>query len=367
MKSLFFVFITFYFVSFSFSQTKVFSLDDIVEPNENEKLIAEHIKYVNDIRQLAADLFWKDFGKDEFVGTIVYFTDSLSYFFNPEESVLEKISKYKSIKIKYDWVMLRLALPFDEPTFVIQTIFETSEGNKKNINYMLPILFCSSPEVSKKIQPEIESTEKWGVSVLHENYHQYQFKTKAIYSYLNTFISNNTMLNKDSVQSIYLRFPNFKDTLLKENDLLLKAINSSSIEQEKIYFEQFLKLRNKRRLEFQKSQKIKIAQLEDIWEKLEGTTLYAEAIVKQNFDKLPKSHYLIANDPLFLNQNIFSNFSMNNDPKYTTIEAAENYFGVTGYNLVRLLEKHNVDYKSDFYTYASMSLATKLKYFYKLK
>lgn len=365
-KEVIFAFLLF-ISTFCFSQKNGFNIDDLVEPNEQELLIIERINYLNEMRKLSSNLFWKDFGLNEFPGTIVYFTDSLSYFINPEQSVLDKISKFKALKNPYDFTILRLALPFDAPTFVIQTLFETSEGNKKNINYMLPILFCSSPEVSKTLQPEINSTELWASNTLHEYFHQYQFKIKAIYSYLNVFISQKKMFDKDSMQSIYNKNWNFKDTLVKENDLLLKAINSNSLEAEKNYFTQFLKSRNKRRLEYQKKTKFAIGQIEDLWEKIEGTTLYLEAVLKQNFGQLPPQHYLIQHDTLFLNQNIFSGFNLATDLKYTSIQDADYYFGATGLNLIRLLEKHNVDYKKDFFQYASMPLSTQLKYFYKIK
>ena len=348
-------------------QNKGFNIDDLVEPDEKELLLIERIKYLNEMRKLTSDLFWNDFGIGEFSGTIVYFTDSLSYFFNPEQSVLDRVSKYKALKNPYDYTVLRLALPFDKATYVIQTLFETSEGNKKNINYMLPILFCSSPEVSKNFRPEISNTELWTSNVLHEYFHQYQFKIKAVYSYLNTFISQKRMLDKDSMQGIYTKNWNFRDTLVKENDLLLKAIGANSVEAEKEYFAQFLKLRNKRRLEFQKTTKIQFGQIEDLWEKIEGTALYLEIILKQNFDKLPPNKYLIQHDTMFQNQNIYSGFSLSEAQNYISINDADYYFGATGVNLIRLLEKNNVPYKKDFFQYASMSLSTQLKYFYKIK
>lgn len=355
------------FCSMSFAQNNNISIDDLIEPTEKEVLIIERIKYLNDLRRFAGNLFWKDFAANEFVGTTVYFSDSNAYFINPEPSVLDKVSKYKIINNKYDYNVLKLATPYDVPTYIIETVFETEDGNKKNINYMLPILFCSSPEISAELQPELVHTQDWATSVFHELYHQYQFKETAIYNYLNSFIKQNRMLTKDSMQSIYENNWSFKDSLIKENDLLLKAINAKSLEEEKKYFTEFLKTRTKRRSEFYKQKKITIGPIEEIWEKLEGTALYIDAILKENFAKIPVNEYLLTNDKYYKKENIYDGYSINTAKDYTSITDAKHYFGATGVNLVRLLEKNNVDYKSNFFKYASMPLSTQLKYFYKIK
>ena len=155
--------------------------------------------------------------------------------------------------------------------------------------------------------------------------------------------------------------------MIKENDLLLKAINAKSIEEEKKYFTEFLKTRTKRRSEFYKQKKITIGPIEEIWEKLEGTALYIDAILKENFAKIPVNEYLLTNDKYYKKENIYDGYSINTAKDYTSITDAKHYFGATGVNLVRLLEKNNVDYKSNFFKYASMPLSTQLKYFYKIK
>jgi hypothetical protein len=341
--------------------------NEFVEPNAKEKLMIERINYLNSLRKFAGNLFWEDFGKNDFIGTIVYFTDSNAYFINPEPSVLEKVSKYKKLENEYDYSVLKLVTPYDQPTYIIETVFETEDGNRKNINYMLPILFCSSPEITAALQPEIIATQEWATSAFHELYHQYQFKETAIYNYLNSFIKQNRMFTKDSMQSIYENNWSYKDSLIKENDLLLKAINASSVAEEKKYFTEFLKTRNKRRTEFYKQKKITIGPIEEIWEKLEGTALYIDAVLKENFSNLIENKYLLENDKSFRKENIYQNYKLDTATDYTSINDAKHYFGATGINLVRLLEKNNVDYKTNFFKYASMPLSTQLKYFYKIK
>lgn len=354
------------FAYLSIAQKNTVSIDRLEEPTEKEIIIIERINYINQLRKVAAELFWQDFGKNDFIGTIVYFSDTNAYFINPEPSVLSRVSKYTVLSHQYNYHVLRLATPYDKPTYIIETVFEAEDGNKKNINYMLPILFCSSPEISAQLQQEAIVTQEWATSVLHEMFHQYQYKETGIYNYLNSFLKHDRMLSKDSMQGIFRSNQSFRDSIIKENDLLLKAINTTSIDEEKKYFSDFLKIRNKRRTDFYKQKKALIAPIEEIWEKLEGTALYIDAIVKQNLDNMADNPYLAEKDKYYSKTKLYKNFTIENTPDYISVNEAKHYFGATGINLVRLLEKNKVDYKSNFFKFGSMPLSTQLKYFYKI-
>jgi hypothetical protein len=62
----------------------------------------------------------------------------------------------------------------------------------------------------------------------------------------------------------------------------------------------------------------------------------------------------------------YQGFSFETAPEYFDSKTADYYLGATGFNLVRLLEKNQVDYKNNFFNYASLPLHMQLKYFYKL-
>ncbi|MCB9033995.1 MAG: hypothetical protein H6553_09170 [Chitinophagales bacterium] len=334
---------------------------------DKEKVMVARIDCLNNMKQFAGNLYWKDFGKSNFVGTIVYITDSASYFFNPEALIMERIHNYAPIDASEDYSLLKLA-PFKTPIAIIETMFEPEFGDESQIYYKLPVLFASSPELYQRLNiNEFNNTDEWLVSAFHEYYHQYQYKNIAILDYITSLLKQKKLLTMDSLSSIYHNNIAFKDSLDKENQLLLKAIQSTNKEVEKKYFAEFLKVRNERRKQYIKQTKFPINLPEDFWEKLEGATYYQEAILKHNYNAFKGDSTLLKIDNNYTGGTSFSSFNMNSDPKYSDTNEAFYYVGAIGFNLIRLLEKNKVNYKDNLYKFASQPLHTLLKYHYKIK
>ena len=339
----------------------------VVFPSSQEVLIANRIEYLNHLRKFAGDLFWKDFSNDSSVGTIVYFTASASYFFHPDPVVMEKTeNKFEIVASPTPTKMLRLKNPFDSAVNVMETEFEYEDYAKNKIDYKNPVLFCTSTEDIATYDPKINSTEDWVIIALHQYYHQFQYKHDAVFNYILSLTKQNRILNMDTLQGIFRSNWAFHDTLLLENQNLLNALNSTSMEQEKAYYKEFLRLRDKRRAEYNKKYKFQIGIPEDFWEKMEGTAQYLEAATKMHFADFPVDSVLVETDPMYKSNNIFQDFSFDTAPEYYDSKDAIYYLGATGFNLVRLLEKNKVDYKDNFFNYASLPLHLQLKYFYKL-
>lgn len=336
-------------------------------PNEKETIMVERINCLNKMKQFAGNLYWKDFGTNNFVGTIVYLTDSASYFFNPEALIMERIHNYAPIDASDEYSLLKLA-PFKTPIAIIESMFEPEFGDKTQIYYKLPVLFASSPELYQQLNTnEFSNTDEWLINAFHEYYHQYQYKNIAILDYITNLLKQKKLLTMDSLSTIYHTNIAFKDSLDKENQLLIKAIQSTDKEVEKKYFTEFLKVRNERRKQYLKQTKFPINLPEDFWEKLEGTTYYQEAILKHNFNAFEGDSILLQIDKNYTGGNSFSSFNMNSDPKYSDTNQAFYYVGAIGFNLIRLLEKNKVEYKDNLFKYASQPLHTILKYHYKIK
>lgn len=356
--------------SLLFSICLIISFDakaQFINPNETEKIVIERFEYIKKIKHYISDIYWKPFGAKDFEGTIVYFNDSASYFINPLEAMKEKVSTYSVLIQDYEWNIWKLKLPFDTAFFVMETTFQYDKKAKWDINYNTPVLFCSSPELTKKEKTEITSTEEWTVALMHELYHQYQYSNPAILAYVLRLYQEKKMIDMDSLQGIYLTNKMVNDTIKLENELLKKAYNATSIDEEKKIFKEFLKLRSLRNLAYFKKKKFYLTTPEDFWEKMEGTCLMMESVLKQNFTKMPIPEYLKNNDAMFKNDAPFATYSATQAvADYTELEDKEPYVGTTGYNMVRLLEKHNVNYKDNFFNYASLPLALQLKYFYKI-
>lgn len=339
----------------------------IYPPTPQEKLIIERFEYIRQIKNYIGNKYWKDFARNEFPGTIVYFTDSASYFINPKPEMEQKVSKFTLLENDYDWTIWRMRMPLDSAKFVMETQFQFDPRTKKYINYKTPVLFCSSPELTKKEKVKMGTIQEWSVALMHEMYHQYQYSNEAILTYVLRLYEEKKMIDMDSMQGIYLSNKAFHDTLQLENDLLKRAVKAGSLDEEKKLFTEFLRLRNKRRLEYLKEKKFQIATPENFWEKLEGTCLMMERYLKEDFNKIPPTEYIEKNDPLFGSGVLFNE----NDPAelnfYTELDDKNFYVGTTGYNMVQLLEKNKVDYKGNFFNYASLPLDLQLKYFYKIK
>jgi hypothetical protein len=338
----------------------------ILQPTEKEKLITERFEYIRQIKNYIGKLYWKDFANNEFPGTIVYFVDSASYFINPKMEMKDKVSSFTLLYNDYDWTIWKLRMPLDSAKFVMETQFQFDPKTKNYINYRTPVLFCSSPELTKKEKEKIRTIQEWSIALMHEMYHQYQYSNEAILTYVLRVYQEKKMIDMDSMQGIYTSNSSFRDTLQRENEILKKAVAAKSFAEEKKLFQEFLRLRNKRRLEYLKKKKFQIATPENFWEKLEGTCLMMERKLKENFSKITPPEYIVKNDPLYGTEFVFNERDPAETNFYTELDDKNFYVGTTGFNMVQLLEKNKVQYKENFFNYASLSLDQQLKFFYKI-
>lgn len=339
----------------------------ILKPTPQEKLITERFEYIRIIKKYIGNLFWKNFSNNDFPGTISYFTDSATYFINPLPEMKDKVSKYTILENDYDWNIWKLRMPFDSAIFVMETQFEFDPKAKNKVDYKSPVLFCSSPELTKKEKVVIGTTQEWAIAMMHELYHQYQYSNEAILTYVLRLYQEKKMIDMDSLQGIYRNNQDFRDTLKLENELLKKAVATPSFEEEKKLFTQFLKLRAKRNAEYFKKKKFYVNTPENFWEKLEGTCLMMEKQLKENFKNIVPNEYLVNNDPMYNKSFSFNEKDLAEISFYTDLDDSRFYVGATGFNMVQLLEKNQVPYKDNFFNYASLPLDLQLKYFYKIK
>lgn len=202
---------------------------------------------------------------------------------------------------------------------------------------------------------------------MHELYHQFQYSNEAILTYVLRLYQEKKMIDMDSMQTIYLKNPEFRDTLQRENELLKRAVKAGSFEEEKKLFAEFLRLRSKRNIAYFKKKKFYIQTPENFWEKLEGTCLMMEKQLKENFKNIKTTEYIIKNDPMYEPGFVFDESEQSEKSFYTELSDTIPYVGATGFNMVQLLEKNKVPYKDNFFNYASLPLDLQLKYFYKIK
>lgn len=339
----------------------------VLKPTANEQFIIERFEYLKHIKEYIGEKFWSSFATNQFPGTVVYFTDSSSYFINPKPEMANKVNKYSIIENEYDWNIWKLRMPLDSAKFVMETQFQFDSKTKNYINYRTPVLFCSSPELTQKEKVIINTLQEWSVAAMHEMFHQYQYSNEAIMTYVLRLYDEKKMIDMDSLQGIYLANQAFRDTLAKENELLKQAIAATSFDQEKKLFSDFLKLRGKRNLAYFKKHKFWVNTPENFWEKLEGTALIVEQELKANIQNITPPAYIVEHDKMYNPSFMYDEKESSEVQFYSELNDDRFYVGTTGYNMIKLLEKNNVDYKKNFFNYASLPLEMQLKYFYKIK
>ena len=339
----------------------------ILKPSDQEKLIEERFEYIRSLKNYVGNIYWKDFVGNSFPGTLVYFADSASYFVNPSPEMKDKVSKYSVLENDYDWSIWKLKMPFDSTPYVMETQFQFNPKAKVFINYRRPVLFCSSPEWIRREKEHINNTQLWSIALLHELYHQYQYSNDAILTYVLRLYDEKKWLDMDSLQVFYLKDNLFKDSIKVENDLLEKAVAATSLDEEKKIYTQFLKVRANRQKDFLKKYKYTLVNIENFWEKLEGTSLMMEKILKENFTKVAPPPYIVEHDEMYSKDFAFNEKEKSEIQFYSELDDKRFYIGTTGYNLVQLLEKNKVAYKENLYKYASLPLDLQLKYFYRIK
>ncbi|MEN9448369.1 MAG: hypothetical protein RJA25_1659 [Bacteroidota bacterium] len=339
----------------------------MLEPTQDEKLTEARFEYIRLVKKYIGELYWKKFTDKDFPGTIVYFTADASYFINPKADMKDKVSKYAILENEYEWNIWKLKMPLDSVQYVMETQFQFNPKAKSFINYRTPVLFCTTPEFAQKEKENINNLQEWVIALMHELYHQYQYSNEAILTYVLRLNDEKNWMDMDSLQTFYVSNQPFRDTLKAENELLKQAVAATSMEEEAKLFTKFLKLRENRIKDFLKKKKINISIAENLWEKLEGTSLMMEELLKENFNQIQPPPYITENDAMYNKGFAFNEKEQSEIQFYSELDDKRFYVGSTGYNMVRLLEKNKVDYKDNFFSYASLPLQLQLKYFYKIK
>jgi hypothetical protein len=218
--------------------------------------------------------------------------------------------------------------------------------------YYNPVMMCSSVEIMLENIPDFTTTEEWFQLVLHEYFHSFQFRNKALISYL----ADTIKFSADTLTYFYLNDSLFKNSLYEENRLLLAAINTNSQDSTGYYYKKFIEERALRRTYFRLKYEYDISTYENFWEKIEGTARYVEYYCGDIFYQYSKSKIKIT-DPLFKN---FSAFNKKNFSEGKQFKAREEmmayYFYVTGFNLCRLMDKMQIEYKSVLFKNGGVAL-----------
>lgn len=324
---------------------------------DQEQIIFDRIEFVFNLKQTVGENTWKAFNEKAFEVPLLYFTDSSSYVANPTEKFLatfrsKLVFQNRQIKIYRTYQRVD-TLPFHMETGM------TLGDSTDDYNYHSPFMKCSSYEEAAKTIPGLLSTEEWGTMIIHEYFHGFQYKHPLYLNYLEE--SNIPVINRDSLQSFYKNNNWFKTAIDKENDFLLNAISEQdSILRESLIDSLFV-LRNERRKIAQQKLNIDIEKYEKCYETMEGTARYVEHSLYNTFSTKRPDRNVLKSDTSFKSFEKFRNYEIKNDKWLYLTSNTGQYFYATGFNMARLLDKLNVEYKSKLFTQGGLSMEDILK------
>lgn len=298
---------------------------------------------------------WKTFTNREFDVPLIYYTDTSSYIANPTEKFL---SIFKP-KLVYETGQLKIyktenildSIPFHMETGM--TLGDTTN----EYNYHSPFMKCSSFEITNKTIPKVPTTEQWTTMIMHEYFHGFQYKHQ---SYINYYEKNIVQIQPDSLKSIYKNNLWFKEKIDLENELLLQAIIEKDSIKANFKIDTFFKVREERRKLTKQKLNFEIENFEKCYETMEGTARYVEYSLYNKFSTRRGDYKLVKSDTSFKSFDQYRKYNIEND-QWLFMTSKTTYFYAIGFNMARLLDKLNVEYKNKLFKQGGLSLEEILK------
>ena len=274
----------------------------------------ERLQYVYALKVIINDSVWRGFADKQYDVPLLYYGDTCCYIVNPTEKFL---AKYPSVLVcSGNDIQIYQTKKVDDKTFHMHSTFTTDE--ESNIDYYAPIVRCSSLEQTSRTIPDVTSVDAWATMVMHEYFHGFQFKNDG---YLDIYEAITDAVLPDTLPTLVASHDWYKESITWENDLLLKVIDTNDIEEAKAYIQLFFKLRDERRERVKKELGIDIVALEQLYETMEGSARYIEYCLYRHF----------------------GNFNLSDAKWLYTV--GRNYYYATGFNLLRISDKFEIDYK----------------------
>ena len=273
----------------------------------------ERLQYVYALKVVINDSVWSGFADKQYDVPLLYYGDTCCYVVNPTEKFLDK---YPSVLIHRDYnIQIYQTEKVDDKPFHMHVTFTDEESN---IDYRTPIMRCSSLEQTSKTIPDVTSVNEWATMVMHEYFHGFQFKNDG---YLDIYDTITNAVLPDTLIELAASHDWYRESITQENDFLLKAIDANDIEASRAYIQSFFKSRNERRERVKKELGVDIVALEQLYETMEGSARYIEYCLYRHF----------------------GNFNLSDAKWLYTV--GRKYYYATGFNLLRLSDKLEIDYK----------------------
>ncbi len=323
------------------------SVDD--QEIDEDKIIINRIGYFYRLKSLADQSVWKGFDDPAFELPLVYYTNKHCYVVNPTQKLLTVFNPpliHKKGRIEIYKTGLLDSTAFHMETFMNFT-------DTAAYNYRSMYMNCSSFEITQQHpQADVKNLERWATLVLHEYFHGFQFKHPAFSTYHNDSI---LPVSGETLRKVYDDNPWVKESIDRENDLLLQVIASDKLNEITPLIDSFFVLRSKRRDIIRRSSGFDIGKYETFFETMEGTARYIEYGLFNIFKHKKPDKQLARVDTAYHAYQYFRTFTLQDDPSmYLTSKT--NYVYAIGFNLARIADKLQIPYKSRLFNEPGLSL-----------
>ena len=322
---------------------------------KKDQIIFDRIEFVYNLKETIDEDVWKSFTNKAFDVPLIYYTDTSSYIANPTDKFLSTISSTLVHETKY-LKIYKTATLLDSIPFHMETGMTLGDSTDE-YNYHSPFMTCSSVETAKEKIPVLQSTEQWATMIMHEYFHGFQYKHA---SYIRYYEDSIVHIQPDSLHAIYKNNTWFKASIDTENNLLLYAIVEKDSTKKNKIIDSFFSIRNERRKRTKQTLHFDIANYEKCYETMEGTARYVEYSLYKKFSSRSEDKKLVKSDTLYKSFAQYKKYNIENDP-WLFLTGKTTYFYAVGFNMARLLDKLNVEYKSKLFIQENLSLEDLLK------
>lgn len=306
-----------------------------------DSLSARRIAFALAIRKRLAEKYWPEFGLKRSEGPFIYFNDSLSEIFFPNQQVLDRLEHYQSYSEDYVLSPRTDTLPYH-----FELMLSLDSSDRDRLYYDNPVQQFLSPEQTVQYIPYIESTEFWTTLVIHEMFHHFQYNHEGFMAYSKASIAD-LPIDIRNLQSLANEDSLYYASIRKENAALLQAIAAHDLDSLHSLARHFVALRKQRIANYQVDYP-DLEKVENYYFIQEGSARYMEYLCIQELAALGKEAepMLIADDPYFKHYQGFEEVGLESaNFSWFTYEHPSTYHYALGFNLMRLLDKLQVTYQ----------------------
>lgn len=319
-----------------------------IESNKSENhfdlpdsLSTRRISFVLNLKKSVAESTWSDFGVKNNEGTLIYFDLERSEIFFPDSHVINKLQNSKKHSDNY-WLTGRT----DSIPYHMEVMISFNKEDSLEFFFENPVEQYSSVEEIGKYIPSVESTEMWATMVIHEMFHHFQYNNENFVKYAESVIG---ILPFDSRNLVALcqEDAQFLTQIQSENKILMKAISEGNKDNRDSLIASYLDQRAMRVTKYG-SEHPHLEQVENYYIIQEGSARYIEYhsmfVLKSYFNNSDAP--MILNDPKFNSFSEFEEIDLENSAfSYLVYAGPTDYHYTIGFNIMRLLDELEIEYK----------------------